>query len=77
MAVHLFESGAPGISWWSTLDSAWTNVTLFAERTIEPGLLRLVGEPERLSVRHPGLVAAADRLVIALAVGRRRRRASR
>jgi hypothetical protein len=77
MAVRIFEAGAPGISWWSTLDSAWTNVTLFAERTIEPELLRLVGEPERLSVRHPVLVAAADRLVIALAVGRRRRRASR
>jgi hypothetical protein len=76
MAVRIFEAGAPGISWWSTLDSAWTNVTLFAERTIEPGLLRVVGESERLSVRHPALVAAADRLVIALVARRRSRRAS-
>jgi hypothetical protein len=77
MAARVFAAGASGISWWSTLDSTWTNVTLFAERTIEPGLLRMIGGPERLSVRHPALVAAADRLVIALVARRRGRRPAR
>ena len=40
MAERAFESGALGLSWWSTLDSAWTNVTLFAERAFEPGVIR-------------------------------------
>jgi hypothetical protein len=74
MAARAFESGASGISWWSTLDSAWTNVTLFAERTIVLGTLALIGEPEHLSVRHPALVAAADRLVIRLVARRPTRR---
>ena len=32
MAVRAHEAGALGLSWWSTLDAAWTNLTLFAER---------------------------------------------
>jgi RES domain len=73
MAVQIFEAGQSGISWWSTLDSAWTNVTLFAERTIDPGMLRLDGSPERLSVRHAVLIAAADHLAITLSARQRRR----
>jgi hypothetical protein len=72
MAVHAFEAGASGLSWWSTLDSAWTNITLFAERTIDRGVLRL-DEVGRLTLRHPSLVAAADHLAIALTLRRRRR----
>ncbi len=77
MAARVFAAGASGISWWSTIDSAWTNVTLFAERTIELGALTIVGEPEPLSLRHPALVAAADHLVIGLVARRRTRRAQR
>jgi hypothetical protein len=77
VAARVFAAGASGISWWSTLDSAWTNVTLFAERTIELGMLQLLGEPEQLSLRHPALVAAADHLVIGLVARRRTRRARR
>jgi hypothetical protein len=73
MAVRVFDAGASGISWWSTLDSAWTNVTLFAERTIDLGSLRFASDPERLTLRHPALVAAADHLAIVLAPRRRRR----
>src|SRR5207237_9285674 len=29
MALSVFQEGATGISWWSTLEAAWTNVTLF------------------------------------------------
>lgn len=73
MAVRLFEDGARGLSWWSTLDAAWTNVTLFAERTIELGALLVRGDRVPLSVRHPALVAAADHLAIPLARRNRRR----
>ena len=74
MAVHAFAAGAFGLSWWSTLDSAWTNVTLFAERTLEAGAVVPDGSPEPLTLKHPALVAAADHLAIPLARRRRRRR---
>ena len=74
MAVRAFESGALGLSWWSTLDAAWTNVTLFAERTIGVGAVVVDGPAEPLSSRHPALVAAADHLAIPLVRRRRRRR---
>jgi hypothetical protein len=77
MAARVFATGASGISWWSTLDSAWTNATLFAERTIELGALEVVEEPERLSLRHPALIAASDHLVIALVARRGSRRTRR
>jgi hypothetical protein len=66
MAIRAWESGALGLSWWSTLDAAWTNVTLFAERTIDVGVVVLAGAVERLSVRHPALTAAAEHLAIPL-----------
>ena len=74
MAVRAFEAGAPGLSWWSTLDSAWTNVTLFAERTLDAGAVVVAGSAEPLSLKHPALVAAGDHLAIPLAPRRRRRR---
>ncbi len=70
MAVRAFDAGALGLSWWSTLDAAWTNVTLFAERTIATGTLAVVAT-ERLSVRHPAVQAAAAHLGIP--IGRSRR----
>ena len=76
MAVSAFDAGAPGLSWWSTLDSAWTNVTLFAERTLEAGAVVVEGSPEPLSLKHPAVVAAADHLAIPL-VSRRHKRRSR
>jgi len=76
MAVSAFDAGALGLSWWSTLDSAWTNVTLFAERTLEAGAVAVEEAPEPLSLKHPAVVAAADHLAIPL-VSRHRRRRSR
>jgi hypothetical protein len=73
MAMRAYEAGALGLSWWSTLDSAWTNVTLFAERAIGPGAVIDDGAAEPLSLKHPALVAAADHLAIPLARRRRRR----
>lgn len=74
MAARAFEQGAMGMSWWSTLDAAWTNLTLFAERTIDAGAVVLEGAPEALSLTHPAVVAAADHLAIPLVRRRRRRR---
>jgi hypothetical protein len=73
MAVRVFEAGASGLSWWSTLDAAWTNVTLFAERTLDARLVRVVVPPERLSLTHPAVVAAAEHLAIPVVARRRRR----
>jgi hypothetical protein len=70
MAVHAFDEGMLGLSWWSTLDAAWTNVTLFAERTITTQAMTVV-ETERLSVRHPAVQTAAAHLGIP--IGRSRR----
>jgi hypothetical protein len=70
MAVRAYTEGALGLSWWSTLDAAWTNVTLFAERTIATASLTVVST-ERLSVRHPAVQAAAAHLGIP--IGRSRR----
>jgi hypothetical protein len=64
MALRIFEEGAAGLGWWSTLESSWANVTLFAERST--ALLRLEGEPETLSVDHPAVWVAADALGIRL-----------
>lgn len=74
MAERAFESGALGLSWWSTLDSAWTNLTLFAERTVDAGAVALIGRPEPLTLKHPAVVAAADHLGIPLVSRRRRSR---
>lgn len=73
MAVRLFDDGAAGLSWWSTLDAAWTNVTLFAERTIALGGIT-VASVETLALSHPAVVAAADHLAIPISARPRRRR---
>jgi hypothetical protein len=70
MAVAAFTDGALGLSWWSTLDAAWTNVTLFAERTVAAGAVSVV-DTERLTIRHPAVQAAAAHLGIP--IGRSRR----
>ena len=63
-ALAIFDEGAAGIGWWSTLEASWPNVTLFAPRVLEH--LSLAGPPEPLSVRHPALIAAADLLGLRL-----------
>jgi RES domain-containing protein len=61
---RLYEGGAAGCSWWSALEAEWTNVTLFGRRG---GPMRLAAPTEPLSLVHPGVVAAADRLGVTLA----------
>jgi RES domain-containing protein len=63
LAAALFDDGAIGCAWWSTLEAEWTNVTLFGERI---GRLPLAGPAEPLSVGHPAVVAAAEHLGVGL-----------
>ena len=65
VALRIFEEGMLGFSWWSTLEAAWPNVTLFAERSSP--FLALVGTPELLSVRHPVVRTAAQLIGVTLA----------
>ena len=64
IARTLFDDGAVGCSWWSALDASWTNVTLFGSRG---GRLALEAPTEPLTIAHPWLIVAAERLGIALA----------
>jgi hypothetical protein len=65
MALSLFDEGVTGFAWWSTLEAAWANVTLFAERSVPR--LAIQGEPELLGIDHPTARTAADLLGIRLA----------
>jgi hypothetical protein len=63
MALDRFENDAAGLSWWSTLEASWTNVTLFDVRL--PAMLEVV-EIDRLHVAHAVVIAAAERLSVGL-----------
>jgi hypothetical protein len=72
IAGDAYDGGAVGLSWWSTLESSWTNVTLFDERLAgRPPLVEAVP----LTLDHPAVVEAAERLGVRLAAppGRGRR----
>lgn len=62
LALELFLAGATGLAWWSTLEAAWTNVTVFEER-LAPALRRVV-VVEPLTLLHPAVREAADHLLI-------------
>lgn len=64
IAGDAFDDGATGLSWWSTLEASWTNVTLFRERL---AVLPNVVEAAPLTVDLPAVVEAAERLGIRLA----------
>jgi hypothetical protein len=64
LALRIFDEGAPGFVWWSTLEASWPNATLFAERAVPR--LRLAAEPEPLSVQHSTLRAAAEAIGVRL-----------
>lgn len=64
VAVQLFEEGASGFLWWSTLEAAWINASLFLERVA--ATLQVVGQPRILTLQNSELLQAADRLGIAI-----------
>jgi hypothetical protein len=61
-ARRIFDEGATGFTWWSTLLSHWTNVTLFHERALP--LVTVVAPPSPLSTRMIEVRRAADELGI-------------
>jgi RES domain len=64
MALEVYQEGAVGISWWSTIEASWINVTLFAERASRR--LPLAGEPETLTPDHPAVREAAEAVGVIL-----------
>lgn len=65
IARAIFEGGAVGFEWWSTIEATWTNVTLFADRALRR--LRVAVEPEPISVTHPTVREAAEAAGVELA----------
>lgn len=62
LAATLFEEGAAGLLWWSTLDADWTNATLFHERALPH--VSVVESPRPLSTAMPEVRQAAQHLGI-------------
>ena len=60
IARSIFDEGAAGFLWWSTLEGGWTNVTLFHERALPH--ISIVARPKRLSIRLPEVKEAAERI---------------
>jgi len=71
LALDLYQGGAIGLAWWSTLEASWTNVTVFEERL--PRGLRWVASLEPLSTVHPVVRDAAEHLLIDVPAPRLRR----
>jgi RES domain len=62
IAASLFDEGALGLEWWSTLDAEWTNVTLFHERALPH--ISVLAPPRALSLKLPEVQEAARHLGI-------------
>ena len=62
IAADIFEGGAVGLLWWSTLDAEWTNITLFHERALPR--VSIVSPPRALSTSMPDVQEAAAHLGI-------------
>ena len=63
IALDFFRAGALGLSWWSTLEASWTNVTVFREHLATGYPIRSV---TRLTLRHVVVREAAERLGVGL-----------
>ncbi len=61
---RVFDEGATGFSWWSTLEAEWTNVTLFYERALP--FVKVASRPVPLSVELIEVREAADRIGVQL-----------
>jgi len=62
IARRVYAEGAAGLSWWSTIEASWTNLTLFDERCHRA--LTVADRPVPLTTKTPELLAAAERLGI-------------
>lgn len=64
IARSLFDEGAFGFTWWSTLEASWTNVTLFENRVSQ--YLTIEGQVLALDNQMPEVIEAAKALRIQL-----------
>lgn len=64
VAETLFGEGIPGFGWWSTLESSWANVTLFAERALDA--LNVAEGPREIGIDDPIVRAAAAAIGVTL-----------
>jgi RES domain len=62
MAASIFEEGAGGLLWWSTLEAEWANVTLFHERAV--ARTTVLQPPRKLTTRLAEVQEAAAHLGI-------------
>lgn len=62
IARSAWDAGHHGLRWWSSFWGDWHTVVLFTARLA--GRLRF-GEPEVLTLEHPAVIEAADRLGMA------------
>ena len=60
IARSIFDEGAAGFLWWSTLEGGWSNVTLFHERALPH--ISIAARPKRLSIRLPEVKEAVERI---------------
>lgn len=64
LARRIFDTKAKGISWWSTLISDWTNYSVFTSG--DEVTARIRRGPDVVTLAHPSLRTAADKLGIRL-----------
>ena len=57
IAASVFEEGAGGLLWWSTLEAEWANVTLFHERALPH--VSIAAPPRTLTTGMPEVRQAA------------------
>jgi hypothetical protein len=65
MARRIYQEGAGGMLWWSTLSAEWINVTLFYERVMRA--VSVVAPPRPLSTAMAEVRAAAEDLGVRIA----------
>jgi hypothetical protein len=65
MARRIFQEGAVGLLWWSTLSADWTNVTLFHERAFRD--VSMAAPPRPLTTDMPEVQHAAEDLGVRIA----------
>lgn len=75
LATALYAEDVVGFGWWSTLEAAWPNVTLFAERALP--LLDMAEPPRALTIDDPLVIEAAGSIGVLLEQDVRRRRRRR
>lgn len=64
LARALYDEGVTGFEWWSTIEAAWINATLFADRALDR--LEVADEPEILTIQHPLVQEAAETVGVRL-----------